>query len=491
MVDTIVIRIHNLEKNKNLVQYLHKKGISGVEQKRKDLEDGFDVKKNVQFVNFAIDYQTGNTFSTAYRNHIPSSFHDVAYSIHFARDFMEFNFSLPKYFFGNNVMQLVPHYYDNYVARYRQEKYYNLSDYHFIYFAAAINFFMVQEFGELVPDKKDIEIFQIDLAFNYVFRSVAELQAYLNYMYMVKRKHAKKNKKHKNFYEESIYYPGKANTVKIYHKGPEFTANGFNRFKKLFSTESATGLQDFANRVLRYEVSYRSDGLARVWWKRVENNMFDRSCAPKSWKRIKMLFNSYQTKGYFNFQGVRYGTVDGSVKVIPNNIKQIVKKGRVLDRSIDFFMDSDEKFSDIDSFSHKVVFDLGMFRALVNDFVEIVKPFYLHKVGDLEYVGNSVGYLNYESQKVLKEIKGLRMSMVKSLAAMLKIYSWHEIESQVGLSSRQLYRYKVFFNSIGYGDVNTTESVIADIDHTFRTYYDSLFPYWGSVAGRKSFPFKV
>lgn len=56
---------------------------------------------------------------------------------------------------------------------------------------------------------------------------------------------------------QSIHVPGRMTTLKLYHKGVEFSVHDRKRLKKLLVEADVNSLQDYANRVLRSEVSLR------------------------------------------------------------------------------------------------------------------------------------------------------------------------------------------------------------------------------------------
>lgn len=56
---------------------------------------------------------------------------------------------------------------------------------------------------------------------------------------------------------ESIHVPGRMTTIKLYHKGPEFSAHDFKRLKERMPHGQLEQLQQTANKLLRSEVSIR------------------------------------------------------------------------------------------------------------------------------------------------------------------------------------------------------------------------------------------
>jgi len=56
---------------------------------------------------------------------------------------------------------------------------------------------------------------------------------------------------------ESIHVPGRMTTIKLYHKGPEFSTHDRKRLKDCMEHEQLEQLQQTANRLLRSEVSIR------------------------------------------------------------------------------------------------------------------------------------------------------------------------------------------------------------------------------------------
>jgi hypothetical protein len=116
MVDTIVIRVHNLKKHDELVKYVNKNfnGTERVSAKIPKAEMD-ELKKPTVDEKYLIDYfratRTG-THLIRYRKQKRVNNSGNYYFQAFEnrdRDFMEFNFSIPKYIYGTNIFQFVIH----------------------------------------------------------------------------------------------------------------------------------------------------------------------------------------------------------------------------------------------------------------------------------------------------------------------------------------------------------------------------------------------
>src|SRR5258705_1469294 len=121
MVDTIILRLHNVSKYNNLIKRLELKKQGGwrSETGEVDTEElqrlrGMGHNTAKQIIDILKINRTGEFLvKTQMGKHMNASNHYAfTYFINWTKGFVEFNFSVPKYKFGSNILQFVPHWVD-------------------------------------------------------------------------------------------------------------------------------------------------------------------------------------------------------------------------------------------------------------------------------------------------------------------------------------------------------------------------------------------
>nr|WP_321407874.1 phage/plasmid replication protein [uncultured Carboxylicivirga sp.] len=315
MVDTIVLRIHNLHQYPRILEALRKEGEGQYtsvldtphDKEAVDFETGEITKDRFLQVKQLHYSDTGNTF-TIYKNKILTSSHYyLAYSVRVDRDFVEMNFSIPKYMYGTNIMQFVPHKFEDHP--------YNSDDLNSLEFNTKITYerlitfissFINTWFKDIHINKEDIEINRLDLCYNQYFDSKEDALKYLDYQKRIKKKYLKKTTKNKVDWGTSIFIQNARYAAKIYHKGSEYASSKGERKhhlamnKKLgndyFEVESkydngvmsCEGLEDTANRILRYEITFKKPYMSYLFKK----HLFARNC--ETWQQAKHDYNEVE-----------------------------------------------------------------------------------------------------------------------------------------------------------------------------------------------------
>src|SRR5690606_5801145 len=107
MIDTVVLRIHRIqEKYDHLVKYLKQVNTDEYVSKIHHSSSDNIAETPILFGD------TGRILSLKHSAtmHVASSHYDINYNINSERDFIEINFSLPKYVHSTNVMQFIDYY---------------------------------------------------------------------------------------------------------------------------------------------------------------------------------------------------------------------------------------------------------------------------------------------------------------------------------------------------------------------------------------------
>lgn len=282
MIDTIVIRVHNISVNHLLMNNILKENFI---QAKTRYTNGETLDKKAIFYG---DTNKILPISIHTQMKIPSSHYTLNLRPNFERDFIEFNFSIPKFIYSTNVMQFID------MADHSPEYTYDK----LIHFLE--NFF--NRYFTIKPDNKYIEINRIDLCFNQIFDTKENALRYLEEQKSINIKHARSDSNKFVAYSESddlgvqtaqtIFYKTKDYSFKIYHKGSEFAKNDLKQLLKANPFKfHLQELHDLADRMLRYELTAR---------KGLFNYLLDRVKTDQNIDRVQFIKKcnlKYQKKG--------------------------------------------------------------------------------------------------------------------------------------------------------------------------------------------------
>lgn len=521
MVDTVHFRIHDLYSNQALVKYLNQPG-KGKERKVKLMEGTFDPTKEIFLKRVYIDYTSGNSYPEHYKAFIQSHNYEIHYEINYNRDFIEFALSLPKYWYGNNLCQLVDHWHDREFMTFKNNPWWVCSAHGFDLFRMIFNHFLSSLGHEI--NKSNLEILRIDICYNLVLRNEADARFYISEIESIKRKRWASTKSGFATFKSGaetngIYYASRDFTFKIYHKGDEFKQHDFNKIKKRFGKEVAQTIHKLANNVVRYEMEFRPGMLSQLFLSSLkqENNEVYRACA--AWR--------YHSKtGYVVLSDGSKATLDGWTNdaVLKDEEKQPVRKlsaelrtrltvGKlILSKDIRFFAAGslshslrNLKFSDFvytggkasSGYEFKEIFDFDMFQMCVRKFKEYFDHFQISHIDSLEKISVALEK-NSERKELdqwlidnkvydqLRKHDKLDQGKIKQFVALLKEYSWDEIKSKGFFKKSTYYRYKKFFSDCGVAQKSSGQNL--GIDMSYSRYFDLIFNEFHHITSRQTLP---
>lgn len=225
-VDSIVLKLHDLELHSTILDELY------FESKHSKTVYGKNVETNerLQRVNLKtwIEYtRYGDTGEEKVKFHfnkipIPSSHYFLVYKIDLINDCIVFNFSVPKYLYGNNIAQFVttnvnpsfnfPYHSDRMNQRNSGAK----------RIQKFIKYFFKKEFPEHKVSYKHIEIDRIDLCYNQYFKSKEDALQYLEMQKKITKKGTHENSRGVKHFKAGITVNTTSKYYKIYHKGSEY-----------------------------------------------------------------------------------------------------------------------------------------------------------------------------------------------------------------------------------------------------------------------------
>jgi hypothetical protein len=297
MIDSIQIRLHNLQRYKHLLTYLLDNSVKDMYQESATAPgEGQDKRFFLKIVEYKSEGRS-LVFSTGQK--LTSSHYTLGWKLPVGEQSttVDFNFSIPKLIYGTNIIQFVPH-----KTEFNSPGYFDFSldhDYKanqeiaykrlMIFLRKFFKYFT--PFGETIIDLNDIEIRRIDICWNQYFNGKKDALDYLNYQKRIKKKHLRITSKNQKSYATSVFFATRDYAAKIYHKGSEYRSSTgerkhhlkanrlikANKGKLLRSLVSpkrdilfdVVKLGEHADKILRYEISFRSAYLSKIFRRKV------------------------------------------------------------------------------------------------------------------------------------------------------------------------------------------------------------------------------
>lgn len=449
MIDTIVLRINDLIKHEALVEYLYKQSIEGTEiasQEMSEEETRLYLKRKIYIRDEFIDHSTGKTWKKSYRNHLKSSHYNLAYCIDYMNDCIELNYSVPKYWYGTNVIMFVPYHAERRYLSYLNAPFEEHMKIAYKRLKTSVIKLVQKELNGLT-DLSEIEVNRYDLCFNQFFDTKADAIGYLNELKRVKRSHERPDTQKIMNYNSGIYSVNRLFTWKIYHKGTEFKKHDKKKLKG--KNIDISLLQETADKIVRYELEVKRP-LINYLYK--EKYFFKNSSQLSEHVRLIRLDKKSNRK---------LNREDDQL------IKQLNKK--IFNKSFDWYLfndlenDTAESIDIYDEVNYHKKLDGKMWNYSVKKFMDL---FDQYQLGDLRAFNDVSGKVNYEkknfeslivdeSKRQTSMFKGIRMGNVKIILNMLRGGStWAEIKDSEILSERSIYRYKKLLKHFGVKDHN-------------------------------------
>ena len=327
MIDTIVFRIHdithpyvpdekrNYENSKknthyDIAEFLNKKTVYSLDTYTRlvNLTEAHRVPNYLQVDYFEKVSATEDIIKKRHQNSLPignldSSHYMATYFIDWKRDFVEFNFSIPKFLYGNNIAQFVEGWQDpsfqlgvSTSFNYQQKKVYGR-------FVRFMDVFQRTVLGELKLDFTRVELSRIDLCFNQFFQNKEDALEYLEYQKKITKKRSRLGSDvfKGGVYNTGVSYQTKAWSFKIYHKGTEYDSKKGDKKKHKALNEAFSGkqgnvqfpvekFQKIADTILRYEITFRPQRISTLFRRKLfrPNNIHYRQ-ELKQYKKIDSL----------------------------------------------------------------------------------------------------------------------------------------------------------------------------------------------------------
>lgn len=468
MIDTVILRIHDLEKYSWLIKDLSYKNNSGytlesatisnddIMQVRKE---GFkterqiiDVLKSRKSGEFLLKTQAGKQISFSHH-------YTFSYFINYTKNYIEFNFSIPKYKYGSNVLMFIEHWHDP------RFKYWEASTLeHNLKITPELFFSFIEAFLRLdflwPIDFKDVEIDRIDVCFNQLFASKQEAFKYLEYQKRLKKKYAREEEGVMREYATSLMYVTKRFSAKIYHKGSEYTKHDLKEHEKInkekglpyFNIEK---LQLFSDRMLRYELAIRNQYLNYIF----KQNIFRKNCIhyKRDYRNYLRIENAIQRNDRIAEKAGKLSKEEKKVFLEANPYERISRDDRdnykyvskILTKKTYFMLQCDEdteyyNHQTVNYLSDKATFSKPLLKLCLRKLLTFIEEFQIKELPDDEIVKQSIIKHNlYAKQEIPK------VEMLHFYDLLIKYGSFKEAAKYGNLSRATMYRYKDRFKKIG------------------------------------------
>lgn len=498
MFDSIVLRVNNIQRYPGLLQYLMNESKTKVGEGFARIEPNKEALWfRLQLMQFEIE---GEKHITMRGEKLTSSHYYLTWSCPLGKNanYVEFNFSIPKLLYGTNLVQFVQHATENSVLwDAEQAKGFDFNvDATYKRFRKFVRLFFEKQFhftGSKV-DMKDVEVRRFDICWNQVFNSRSDAMEYLSYQKEVKKKFARANKKGRKSWDESVFFSTRDYGAKIYHKGSEYKSkHGEKKHhqeinkkenRKVFDVDA---LQEFADRILRYEITFRSAYMSKIF----RNKVFRRKSESwqkkmKKFRRIRRV-ESYATSRTLSDEKKKLYWRVWMGEDVPGH-KRITKTDKAFyewwklmkERRLNFCVDVDEetqalnvgrghlflgledpKYIDKEHGFARVPYSAKFGRGIIRECFEIFRSFKdQFEIKETAYISTTQKKIHDYNKSVRKfneyhkndgtvlkrELNG---NKVRQILLLLQHHSVDFLDSHNMVSRTTLWRYEKIFREIG------------------------------------------
>lgn len=495
MIDTIVLRIHDLRRHANLVKFVNQ-NFNGTSKNTIYLDkEETDVIRNSETIDVKsyIDYfrnEKNGTHLVRFKSQekLNSSGHYYFHAFeNIDRDYLEFNLSIPKYKFGTNIYMFCEHSWNkNFQFHNNISLDYNLKITYDLLSRFLHNFFEREFPFDNIIDFSCVEINRIDISFNQVFHDKVFALEYLEYQKKLRKKNLRSDSNSFRAYETSLMYANKRYSLKIYHKGTEYQKHdkkehmkiNKNMGKAYFDIE---GLQQFADKILRYEITLRDTQLSYLY----NRNVFRKNCSIhkaqyKIYKKVESAKqkNDHISKktGSFKIEFLKKRYIEKNPYVIIEKNDSIIHKklSKLFNRNRRFMMKVSQTVTDFNTksssmqFEPRAFFSRDLFLECAKFFKSFIKDFQVKEKPSECTVIDKIDDYNFKHA-----IKLPKTEMLK-FYALLQTFSFEEIMKKGLYSRATFYRYKKRFEQIGITQNNVMMKDLISVPADLSRYHHHM-----------------
>lgn len=365
--------------------------------------------------------------------HLASSNYDLSYQYHVQTDSINFEFSVPKYLYGTNILQFI-----NYFDQDAESQYNKLMNF--------IKTFSDKHFIEKI-DLSDLFLNRIDLCYNQFFASKFDAIKYLNEQKELLTKYARSTKNDYRSYETSLSYITKRYSFKIYHKGTEFKKHDKVKLANNNTTgENINDLQDISDKILRYEITFRKAQIDYLFKEKQLYAPYVKDLMTRDsgeWLRI-LTPKSYKDQLRFTETGKNY------------SFGKLPLKDCLLNDT--------------------VYFSFPIFKEIYNFFWDYVKKYQLNCKMSVYDVMKKVDQKNAERDSIndpaLRRKMSFNKPMITVLALLSQTYSLDELRKSGLMPKTTFFRYQSKLKKLGFTSLNRLADIPPpSLDYLEYKYY--------------------
>ncbi len=424
-MDTVVYKLHKISKYPLIefaIQNLKKNGKGKILVAKDTSSFGLDTHTEA-VLNLKLGKMTFINYNENLK--LPSSASGINIMIDNERDFIRFEFSIPKFLFANNVCEIIPPF---------QSKYYNISDTSMVGLCAEYWYrFLKTMFRKVINELTncradfswcDVELARLDISFNQIFRTKDEAEFY--YQCVRKVSLPKNSEFSKKDYVTSIAIENARYYWKIYLKGAEFEKNGQAQIREYFKEYERSGfknrkdslylsmkhideLQSYADRILRYELEVRPGYMSYLF-----NQYLKKRRIPEYRQLHKILTyliredNLNIAKWYQAKYKAKPGNIDSKIPVSFIDVTFYLP-ARILDKS-----STSEVYKEV--FDKKIINRLKKIETAKNilkkkyNIQDLYEAKKITKVLETEYSRNHLFFFDIDEKNAEKAIGGIAIS---------------------------------------------------------------------------------
>lgn len=499
MVDTIRIKLYDLNEHSSLAhglltnqsifsRYTYLKNIKGYNLNLIPMDFYMDI----------IRYgDTGKEIPKTLHDklHIPSSHYHVIYNVRFDLNYIWFEFSIPKFLFGNNIAQFIKSPYAKDFQLFSATTWEYQCNILYNRLKAFIKHFFKYQFLDEHINFSKLELSRIDFCYNQYFNSKNDALQYLELQKRKRKKLSRKDSQSHNIQQYGLSYKSKTFYFKIYHKGTEYNISDKKEhlkindyFSKLninstFTNEKKKNLinihslQNQADLILRYEVTFRSSGMSYYY----KHHIFRKNC-PTHQKLLRR----------YNYQRKLYRKNEKNLD--KTELLQFKKFQSILDKTHKFFpfynksLENHSKLYDGENLD-EAPFTNELLKILLKKFKQYIDEYQLQELPPIEQALLKIKEYN-EFVSIRKKtidktqlkphefeqynLQNKNTGRIKNFFILLNSYTYDEIR-QMGLySDRTLTRYKSLMKrlfSIDERAIKHTDSMYIIPRTDFSDYY--------------------
>lgn len=425
MIDTIILRIHNIDKYKTIYEKFYNPTKKKHSQTVAVVDESTGLLEETTYTNALLFHDTDRVLPLIHRNNIslPSNHYSVSYKADFNKKEIEFNFSIPKYEYSTNVMQFISMYDQGYMMCFKM-------------LVVFIKDFIKQTFDQ-EPIMEDVEINRIDLCYNQFFLKKEDALTYLDEQKKLLVKYARSSKNNFRSYDTSLMYITQRYSFKIYHKGTEFKKNDYRELVKNGNPKNLPlqELQEHADCILRYEMTFRNTMLQYL----TKHHFFissDKALYPEyAFHPVSKFYRSLVSNGLMKEYEKK------------KNRKMIFTLKSVFDttRNIEFLYNSDA-----------VTFDETIFRICFDTFWKKVNDYQLSEAVNVPNLAAQIKRYNDDNKikrhYTSKQVNDKNVSRILTAALLSHYHNIDDLKNY--LPQRTFYRMKADLKKVGLSSLN-------------------------------------